>query len=395
MPRPVAGLGAVVPTPLPTPATVDLVPPTFAESEATARGVATAVAPDGGLTDVQRILLEALFQAMTGHAVGLETFDPVDAPTLGKILARRNAAFRSRGVQVMLFAALVLRPLPPEVARRVEEYARELSVDDGMVTVARHFAAGSFGLAAFDFERNGYTAGWDGHQTEALHVSGDLADPWDVSVDDPALAARWRRLGDLPSDTLGRRVWEMYRARGFGFPGAPGSAPPLLAQHDWVHVLADYGTTVECELEVFAFIARANDDMRAFSLLAMVVSLFETGYLRTGAGLFEADPGHLSVGAGMAIRVADAMRRGALCHDAVTGDDSIDFLGIDWFAIAALPLADARRRFGVTPRGADAVAAGSVTAWEPGGISAFQLAAGEAAAATEGVPYASYGATTI
>ena len=118
----------------------------------------------------------------------------------------------------------------------------------------------------------------------------------------------------------------MYQARGFGFPGAPGSAPPLLAQHDWVHVLADYGTTVECELEVFAFIARANDDMRAFSLLAMVVSLFETGYLRTGAGLFESDPGHLSVGAGMAIRVADAMRRGALCHDAVTGDDSIDFL---------------------------------------------------------------------
>src|SRR4029078_13373420 len=104
----------------------------------------------------------------------------------------------------------------------------------------------------------------------------------------------------------------------------------FLAQHDWVHVLADYGTTVECELEVFAFIARANDDMRAFSLLAMVVSLFETGYLPTGAGRFEADPGHVSGGAGMAIRVADAMRRGALCHDDVTGADSIDFLGIDW-----------------------------------------------------------------
>ena len=94
------------------------------------------------------------------------------------------------------------------------------------------------------------------------------------------------------------------------YPGRPGSAPPLLAQHDWVHVLADYGTTVESELEVFAFIARANDDMRAFSLLAMVVSLFETGYLRTGAGLFEARPG-TSRGA-RGDRVADAMRRGAL-----------------------------------------------------------------------------------
>jgi len=60
------------------------------------------------------------------------------------------------------------------------------------------------------------------------------------------------------------------------------------------YVLADYGTTVESELEVFALIARANDDMRAFSLLAMVVSRFEIGYLKTGAGLFESNTGHIS-----------------------------------------------------------------------------------------------------
>jgi hypothetical protein len=29
----------------------------------------------------------------------------------------------------------------------------------------------------------------------------------DVSVDDDALAMRWRALGDLPSDTIGHRVW--------------------------------------------------------------------------------------------------------------------------------------------------------------------------------------------
>ena len=58
--------------------------------------------------------------------------------------------------------------------------------------------------------------------------------------------------------SLGRRVTEFYRARGFAYPGRPGSAPPLLCQHDWVHVLADYGTTVESELEVFAL----NDKAR-------------------------------------------------------------------------------------------------------------------------------------
>jgi hypothetical protein len=43
----------------------------------------------------------------------------------------------------------------------------------------------------------------------------------------------------------------------------------------------------------------------------MVISLFETGYLAAGAGLFEADAGHLHT-SGMATRLADAMRRGAL-----------------------------------------------------------------------------------
>jgi hypothetical protein len=153
------------------------------------------------------------------------------------------------------------------------------------------------------------------------------------------------------------------RARGFAFPGLPGSAPPLLTQHDWVLVLADYGTTVESELEVFAFVARANDDMRAFSLLAMVVSLFEAGYLRTGAGLSQASPGHLSAGHGMAFRIADAMRRGALCTDRDTGNDSIDYLRVDWFDLAPLGVEDVRARFKVTPKSDEAIAAGSVGPW--------------------------------
>jgi hypothetical protein len=157
-------------------------------------------------------------------------------------------------------------------------------------------------------------------------------------------------------------------------------------------VLADFGTTVASELEVFAFIARANDDMRAFSLLAMVVSLFETGYLRAGAGLFEAFPGNLSAESGMAVRVADAMLRGARCRDRETGNDSIDFLMVDWFDLASLPIEDARARFAVTPKSVQALAAGSVHPWERGGISPFQEQAGRALAEREGRPYEAYGA---
>lgn len=155
---------------------------------------------------------------------------------LAEHLARRDLQFRNRGVQVMLLCALVLRPLPEDVVDRITRYARAMSADDGMIPVARRFAEGSLGLAGVDFERNGYTANWDPARARRLHVPTELQDAWASAVADPALAERWSGLGDLAEGTLGRTVWEMYRARGFVFPGLPGSAPPLLAQHDWVHV---------------------------------------------------------------------------------------------------------------------------------------------------------------
>jgi hypothetical protein len=380
-----------MPVPLPDPTDVLLEPPTWAESSETARGIASAVSSPDGLTDLQRILLEALFKAMTGNAVDLQNFEPMTATHLAHTLRRRDLQFRTRGVQIMLLAALILRPIPESVVERVSEYAHELCVDEGLIDVARRFASGSLGLAAIDFERNGYTADWQPAAAAELHTSKELSTAWDAAVDDSHLAEQWAALESLPAGTLGRDVFNLYQARGFIFPGLPGSAPPLLAQHDWVHVLADFGTTVESELEVFGFIARANDNMRAFSLLAMVVSLFETGYLRSGAGLFEASPGHISSQGGVAIRIADAMRRGALCRDFLLGVDSIDYLRLDWFALAEVPVYEVRRRFGIPDKSPEATAAGSVNPWEPGGISEYQMLAGQSMAKREGRPYEAYG----
>lgn len=382
-----------MPVPLPDADTVVLTRPDADEVTAVARGIASAVAPPDGLTGFQRILIEAIFHAMTGYHVELGSYTPMSAQEFATLMARRELAFRSRMVQAMLTPALVLRPLPEEVADRIAAFAYELGVDDAMIDIAREFSHGALGLAAFDFERNGYTKDWHPDDAAELHTSGALASAWDVAVNDAGLAARWSALEQLPKGTVGRRVWEMYRARGFVFPGLPGSAPPLLAQHDWVHVLADYGTTVEAELEVFAFVARSNDDMRAYSLLAMVLSLFETGYLRTGAGMFESDTGHLS-SRDMAVRLGDALRRGALGTDRVTGSDSIDYLRLDWFDLAAMPLEDARSRFNVVPKADEAIAAGSVGPWQPGGISPFQERSGRELARHEDRPYESYGART-
>ena len=130
----------------------------------------------------------------------------------------------------MVLGALILRPLPAVVVDRVAEFARELCVDEEMIAVAREFASGSLGLAAIDFERNGYTASWTPSAASELHTSRELSSAWEATVDDPALAERWTALGSLEPGTLGRAISDMYQARGFSFPGMPGSAPPLLAR---------------------------------------------------------------------------------------------------------------------------------------------------------------------
>jgi hypothetical protein len=374
---------AVVPVPADDDVRLD--PPEAPEVQRLALGVAaTITAPDTPMTILQHAVMEATFASMTGHRPDL-TMPATSVDDLVDALRDRNLAFRTRLVQQALLGALIVDPIEPAVVQQIRVLGGRLGVDDGMIDTATQLADGQFELAAIDFDRNGYTADWDVDKAANLHATRPLDVPWRAAPDDAELAARWQALEALPEGSLGQQVSRFYRARGFNYPGRPGSVSPLLAQHDWVHVLADYGSVIENELEVFAFIARANDDPKGFSFLAMVVSLFETGVLATGAGLFTPDAGHLRI-RGMPERLADAMLRGARC------DGSVDFLGIDWFALADQDVDELRRHFGITPK---AAGIGSPGPFEPGGLNEYQLTAGRAAAEREGRHHETWGASSL
>lgn len=136
---------------------------------------------------------------------------------------------------------------------------------------------------------------------------------------------------------------------------------------------------MENEIEVFGFMARANDDPRAFSLLAMVISLFETGYFASAAGAFEADAGHLSTKA-MATRPAGAMRRGALTRG------SHDFLDLDWFTLADRPVAVVRHEIALVAKDPAVLTLGWPGPWQPAGVSKFPLQRARAAAVAQDRP---------
>jgi hypothetical protein len=329
-----------------------------------ARGIATAVAPETGLTGVQAELLEAIAAALTGHRVDYRTLEPLGPDELAAVLAAHDLGYRQRIVHHMVLGELVLRPIPVVVAHRVAKYAEALGIKDDFVRVARRYAQGAYGLAWMDLERSGFVE----HVNEADGGEPRQASTIAPAALDPALEERWQAFRELPPDSLGFQVWDMYDSRGFALPGAPGGAPPHLAQHDFVHVLADYGTNLRGEVEVFALIGRADPDPQGFAWLATLVGLFETGYITT-SGFFDRDVRDPVIQApGMHLRVADAIRRGKMVWQR-HGEDLFDF---PYHQHAAKPVDEVRAMLGVPPKSATALEAGSAPLCSLEGMSETQ-----------------------
>lgn len=333
-----------------------------------ARGLVSAVAPDGGLSDVQASLLSALHAALTGDEIDLHSLDPIGPEELAAAMTDAPTAVRHRLVQDMVLGELVLRPIPPEIARRVEVYAQALGIDDRFVRVARRYAQGAFGLAWLDLQRSGFAEHWERARMDQLRTSVVLEHQLAAGVEDAALAEAWMGFADLAPGTLGRSVWDMYRTRGFGLPGSVGGASAYLAQHDFVHVLADYGTNLNGELEVFAMIGRADPDPKGFAWLATLIGLFGTGYV-ADAGFFSGDLRERRLDdPSMHVRVADALRRGRdLCDRLGT-----DLLELDYHELADRPVDDVRDELGIGPKGDRATAVGSPGAFDRDGMSHIQ-----------------------
>jgi ubiquinone biosynthesis protein Coq4 len=333
-----------------------------------ARGIATAVAPEEGLAEVQAALLQAVASALTGVEVDYHNLEPLGPEDLADVLSGKPLGYRQRIVHHMVLGELVLRPLPLPVAVRVARYAQALGVDDQFVRVARRYAQGAFGLAWMDLRRSGFTEHVRNADTEALRTKLVVNDPFTDRDHDPALEARWQAFQELPPGSLGRCVWEMYDGRGFALPGSPEGPTAYLAQHDFVHVLADYGTNLKGELEVFAFLGRADPDPKGFAWLATLIGLFETGYIED-TGFFERDVRERNIQApGMHYRIADAIRRGkVVCESFGT-----DLFEVDYHDVADRPVPEVRAMLDLPAKSRACVESGSAGLFDLAGMSEAQ-----------------------
>lgn len=338
------------------------------ESVLIARGIATAVAADGVLNEVQISLLTEVTDALLDVRVDFGTLEPLDADDLGEALAGESEDFRRRVVHQMVLGELILRPIPPEVARRVAVYAEALGIDDQFVRIARRYAQGAFGLAWLDLHQSGFAEHWENARMDQLKTNVKLENQLAAGVEDPELAAVWMTYQHLAPGTLGRGVWDMYRGRGFGLPGSTGGASAYLAQHDFVHVLADYGTNLNGELEVFSLIATADPDPKGFAWVATLVGLFETGYV-ADAGFFSGDLKERRLdNVEMHVRISDSMRRGRLLRERL----ATDLLEVDYHALADQPVAAVCDELGLDPKSSGSIDMGSPGVFDLAGMSRIQ-----------------------
>jgi hypothetical protein len=319
--------------------------------------MASAVGGDTGLTSTQATVLEALSRSVFGIDVLLDQLDPLSASELAQALDPHLARGAVRG---MVTLEIIGDEASSEVAARVEDYAQALGVDEGMLAVARDYSQGAMDVAQADFMRNSYVLDYYTQHPNDGTLHRTVRGPDDRTSIDPALEAQWKTLETCRDGSLGRTVWDFYQRRGFSLPGSAGSVDPLLAQHDFVHCVADYGTSAMGEVEVFTFIAGAIPDAKGFSYLVVILGLFETGNVAAVPGVATKSPGHLQL-QGSTERMGDAIRRGLLLGTDVMG-------GVDWFDYADDRIDDVRAKLRLVPKSAEAIAAGSLAADDPNAV---------------------------
>ena len=265
----------------------------------------------------------------------------LDPPALRRPSLEETAAsiVEPRQRMRVLELAIVMSTIDGEVTAiptaNVSSLARALGFDERATRTLREVSHHHHLLTRIDLTRrlggrlvkNAWREeGWGGIQRlrgPILNVAEDLT-----------LAARYQALADCPSGSLGRALFDHYRAHDFRFPGERGGMPEQGVFHDLGHVLSGYGTDAEGELQQAAFQA-GFVRCHGFSYLLFGIVQFHLGV--KVASITDGEHGVFDVR-----RVLEALARGAGCRV----DPSEDF---DLFRHASRPLDEVRSELGIIP----------------------------------------------
>ncbi|MBL9025436.1 MAG: hypothetical protein JNL21_24790 [Myxococcales bacterium] len=263
-----------------------------------------------------RRLIVAAQRLLLGTEIDLDAIEPI-TPEAFTSSFNGPVELKQQIVRGMCVLALVDGPPNPSVMATVSRFAHAVGVSEPALRSLTLFAEGHKILGTLDFLRRSHLREMAAGEMErgVLAAARSFLGLRGL-VEDPLVAAPFQGLGDLPAGTLGRALFDHYRANGFAFPGEKGGFPESGVYHDLVHVLGGYGTDPLGELQVGGFMAGFRKKDPLFSailpLLVFVADINVTpighdvdGDLFSKPGIAEAYLGAIARGGRLKIDLSD------------------------------------------------------------------------------------------
>jgi hypothetical protein len=182
--------------------------------------------------------------------VDVDALAPMSASELAAVV--RDAHLRRHTVGFLAVMSTVDASIDAQKIAVVEAYADALDAHPEETRQLAAAAAGKLQWVIADMARQNVRS------VTGRPFDGDI-NQWIQpyrAASDPALAARYRGLAQLPEGTLGRTFFDFYQDNGFAFAGEPdGLVEEFATHHDSTHLLSGYSTSPQGEILVSTFTA--------------------------------------------------------------------------------------------------------------------------------------------
>jgi hypothetical protein len=321
---------------------MQLIHPDPAQGQLGLRAMRMVAAADGDVAPAARALLAAAQRVLLGREIPqpLEELEPVTPAELAAGFP--TGALAEQLCQGMIVASLADGPATPAAWSRIAAFAEALRVKLPALQTMQRLMEHHMLLFRLDFLRHSHIADMVKHQYRdhggLRGVAAGLLGMRGLH-EEPALAARFVALGELPGDTLGCRFFHHCRDNGFSFPGEKFGFPLAGVYHDFAHVLGGYRATPGEEMLVGGLTAGFRR-INPFYVLLFVQLTFGAGMNMTPV------PQPVTTGVlaepGLAERFLRSIERGAAMNTDLADD-------WDFWPLVALPIDEVRARIGLPP----------------------------------------------
>lgn len=216
------------------------------------RAIKTVALADGIIHDLERALIDSVQKYILGTDHAFDAIEPIKPKELAEAVPK--GVYRDRILRGCVITALIDTQASKTERDVVEAFADALEVDRAPFDSLHRIVAGRLRLFRLDVGRRSFIGHKLGQHVEMKGVRGlaEIAAGF-AGFENPKLADKYRALEKRAEGTLGRGYFDFMKKNEFAFSGEKGGAPEPIVFHDCVHVLAEYGTSAEEEVQIIGF----------------------------------------------------------------------------------------------------------------------------------------------